>query len=173
MKEKGSAFFVVVISIVICIVSIISMVYSYKTARVNDKNHVIYKNLVSQIDFLDGTSFELDGTKKNTVLEKNISVTNTGEDAVYIDIIWKSIDQSAIENSFEYYIEGTSQNKISYPNKKQSYIPLTTNDGILVGELVMPGDTVIYKMSIAPLSTTMDTAYVYATIDVNVRHVGG
>lgn len=170
MEDKGSAFFTVVINIVICVVALISMVYAFRTAKANDKNHVIYKDLVSQVEFLKGSSFELDGTMKKTVLEKFISVTNTGEDGVYVDIIWKSIDQAAPEGSFEYYIEGTSQNKLSYPGSKQAYVPLTTNDGILMGELIMPGDTVVYKMSIAALPTTMETSRVYGTIDVNVRH---
>lgn len=168
MKEKGSGFFTVVVCIVICICSLVSIIYSLKTASVNDKKHVIKKNLDTKVEFLDGSNIELSGANKNPI-QKNIAITNNGETEVYIDLVWESIDLTNADNVFEYYIYGTSAKHLSVPSKEGGSVPSNVNSGILMGEKIGAGDTVTYNIAFAPISNASNDAHGLAKIGINIR----
>lgn len=168
MKGKGSAFFTLVACLVICALSIISMIYGAKSAKINDEKHIYYKNLETKVEYTDGSNIDMNC--KTGALSKKISISNIGEDNVYIDLIWNSVDGSFESNDFEYYITGSSINSSSFPANKNANVPLSTTEGILMGELIAPGDTVIYEMNITPSDFCEEYEKLNASMGVNIRY---
>ena len=169
MKDKWPSFFTLVFNICIFITSFIVIGNSYRSAKANDKEHIIYKNYLSYVEFSNGRDIEIDGSNKKSSVERKIIVKNTGADTIYIDILWNSIDLSGSVNSFAYEIFGNSFNNMSYAGSKSSNVPTMTSEGILMGEKIEPGDTVTYQLKIFPTIDSLTEDRLYASIMVNVR----
>ena len=168
MKDKWPSFFTLVFNICICFASFIVVINSYKSAKQNDKEHIIYKNYSSYVEFSNGKDIDISGSNKKTSIEKNITIKNIGSDAIYVDVLWNSIDLSGSIASFSYEITGSSNGK-SYASSKVSNVPTMTSEGILMGEKIEVGDTVTYLMKIMPTNDSLDEDHLYASIMVNVR----
>lgn len=168
MKDKWPSFFTLVFNICICFASFIVVINSYKSAKQNDKEHIIYKNYSSYVEFSNGKDIDISGSNKKTSIEKNITIKNIGSDAIYVDVLWNSIDLSGSISSFSYEITGSSNGK-SYASSKVSNVPTMTSEGILMGEKIEVGDTVTYLMKIMPTNDSLDEDHLYASIMVNVR----
>ena len=169
MKDKWPSFFTLVFNICICIASFVVIINSYRSARLNDKEHIIYKNYSSYVEFSNGKDIEITGNNKKASVEKNIVIKNNGADAIYIDLLWNSIDLSGSVSSFGYQVSGSSLYGLSYASSKNANVPTMTSEGILMGEKIEPGDTVIYLMKIVPNIDSLTEDHLYASIMVNVR----
>ena len=93
MKDKGTLFFVTIMCIILCGISFVSMVYAFRLAKIADEENVIYKDIVSTVEYTNGKSIEVTGSKKGNNVIKSILVKNTGEDPIYVDFLWESIYQ--------------------------------------------------------------------------------
>lgn len=173
MKDKGTLFFVTIMCIILCGISFVSMVYAFRLAKIADEENVIYKDIVSTVEYTNGKSIEVTGSKKGNNVIKSILVKNTGEDPIYVDFLWESIDMSDPngEFPFTYTIVGTSLTGESTLSVNSGTVPLDTSLTLTSGETIAPGDTASYSITISytPNKANQD-AFLYASVGVNVRH---
>ena len=169
MKDRLPSFLTLVFNVCISVSAIFLLIYTYRACKINDSEHIKYKNYQTYVEYIKGKSIDIDGSNKNLSDVKVIEITNSGEDSVYVDIIWESLDLSGTESSFEYEIRGESKTKESFPAEKISNVPSMTSDGILMGEKIEPGDTITYTIKINPTIDSLDDDHLYASIGLNIR----
>lgn len=169
MKDTASSFITLCFCICISVLSVFQIVYSFKSAKLNDKAHVVFKDYSTNIEYLNGNSFELSGSNKKSSITKTFNITNNSSEIIYADVLWNALDLSGSINSFTYEINGVSKNGSSNPSSNSTNVPSTTSEGILMGQRIEVGDSVTYTIKILPTVDSLADDHLYATIGVNIR----